>query len=237
MKLYHGTARAALDLILKRGIEPRGRKKRGTHWEKDAPQSCPHAVYLTDTYPLYFAAVASLNATRHRNIGLVVEIDHDLLAEDWFNADEDALEQIGRRKDGLPAHYTPTQRVEHYRDLLTEKQWSYQDSLRALGTCCYLGTITPGTISRIAIIDFQKQPYLRLWALDAQIILGNYRFCAHDYHKMTAWVFGDPEPEASDFAAGLAKARAQLEKESGIERKLAYEEEGRAGITILTEPF
>src|SRR5437868_1267577 len=171
MKLYHGTARAALDLILKRGIEPRERKKRGGHWTDDAPQSCPDAVYLTDAYPVYFAAVASLAAKRHRHVGVVVEVDHDLLVEDWFNADEDALEQLGRRKDGLPAHYTPKQRVEHYRDLLSEQQWSHRDSLKVLGTCAYLGTITPGTISRIAIIDFTKQPYLRHAALDAHIVI------------------------------------------------------------------
>lgn len=228
MKLYHGTSRSALDAILKRGIEPRGSKKRGLHWQKDAPQSCANAVYLTDTYPVYFAAVASMNAARHRDVGIVVEIDHDLLVDDWFNADEDALEQIGRRKDGLPSHYTPKQRVEHYRDLLTEQQWSYNDSLRALGTCCYLGKITPGSISRIAIIDFRKQPYLRHHALDAHIVLANYRFCAHDYRKLTAWVFGDPDPESKDISAAFSRMS---------DRKPAYEEEGREGITILTEPF
>ena len=230
MKLYHGTSQKALDTILRRGIEPR-RRRVGNF--AHTVSSCPAAVYLTDAYPVYFAAVAA----ERTGLGAVLEIDTDLLDTSFLNADEDVLEQVGRRKDNLPADWDMKRRVKHYRDLLPKRWWSWQDSLKAMGTCSYIGTIPVRAITKIARIDFTKQKYLRHAALDASITCMNYRFCAHEYKEMTKWVlegvFSEPvTPDDSDnvvvedVSVWLAQTRLQEKGEP------FYSRQGRDGIEV-----
>lgn len=217
MKLYHGTSAAALPAILEKGIVPRGsRVGNFSH----SVESCPEAVYLTDTYPLYFAALAAAEADSFE--GAIVEIETDLMRDYLFNADEDALEQAGRGgRDGLPKKWTLKRRTKHYRDQLLTTRWDWRASLKAMGTCAYMSTIRPSAITRVIVIDFQQHPRLHLAAIDASISLLNYKFCSTEHRLMTKWVFGDdPEPdEKSVWGDFLGEP--------------AYMKEGRAGIKFV----
>lgn len=67
----------------------------------------------------------------------------------------------------------------------------WQLSLRALGTCAYLGHIYPGSITR-AIRWPHAGSNLRLaFVWDPTITIANQRFCSDRYRALTARLFGD----------------------------------------------
>jgi len=203
LKLYHGTSGERLKAILERGVEPRG-ERMGNFGH--TLESCPDAVYLTDTYPLYFA-VGSIRQTDPKPwIAAVVEIDTGRLDRNLLNADEDVLEQLGRGRDGLPATWEMARRTEHYRDLLKTMRFDWQGSLLDMGTCCHLGTIPVGAITRVATVDVLLNPYVAHAAMQAQVSLPNFAYCSREYRALTRWIFGDDDesdlPPTHDLGGG-----------------------------------
>ena len=93
MRLYHGTAERFLRPILSEGIKPRGRKK--GNW-KHTVESNPHAVYLTNAYPLHFAA----NVANEKEKLAVIEVDTSRLHLLDIVPDEDFMEQATRNGNG-----------------------------------------------------------------------------------------------------------------------------------------
>jgi hypothetical protein len=217
MLLYHGTDAACLAKIEQEGIKPRGRRK--GNWSHTV-RACPQAVYLTDTYPCYFAG-------QHR-IGAVFEVETDELSPFRLNADEDVLAQALKGKDGVPEDLFEATR--YFRRRLPTNQYNYEASLKAMGTCSYIGTIPPEAIKRVAVIDWPKQKSLLWRARDAQISLMNYRFCADDYQCMTRWLFGDEQWEIPPIPTG-ADLNTQMEWRIKY-GKMAFVREGREGITV-----
>lgn len=212
MKLYHGTSAAILPTILERGVIPRGERKGNF---SHSVESSPYAVYLTSTYPIFFAAWAASEDDSHR--GAIVEIETDLLYEGCFNADEEPLEQAGRGKDGLPANWNIKRRTKHYRDRLLTTRWDWRSSLAAMGTCAYLAPIPVKAITRALVVDFKEHPRLHLAALDASTSILNYLFCSNEHRRMTNWVFGDDLGEASDWMAPFGDPPYMQEGRNGIE--------------------
>lgn len=187
MKLYHGTSERPAKLAIESGIEPRGRRK--GNW-RHSVLSRKDAVYLTCAYAMYFA----INAQRNNERAAVIEIDTNLLNPWLLAPDEDAMEQINRKRDDLPSDLTMEQRTKHYRKNLHNYtgrgQW--EASIAGLGNCCYLDTVPAAAITRIAFIDTKKAPTLSMASMDPSISLLNYRFLGNKYRGLTKWLFGDP---------------------------------------------
>jgi hypothetical protein len=189
--LYHGTSLADLGKILSEGLRPRGARA-GNFGHGTA--SHPEAVYLTDTYPAYYAV-----GPGHEG-GAIVEIDVAALDAARLRADEDFLAASS------PGGATPA-KVRRYRDSLPDVLSSWEDSLTGLGTCAYLGTIPPSAFTRVATIDFMRAPGLACAAADMSISLMNFRICGFDHRAMLAWIFGDPEPDTSVPEAAMSFRR------------------------------
>lgn len=189
MKLYHGTSgNIARKIIAGADLLPRRLSKR-SNWT-EAP-SCPDAVYLTNAYPIYFAANHDCRTPA------VLEIETDRLNPFHFAPDEDALEQSHRAHDSLPKGWTLRQRTNYYRNRLR----SYQDgdkwltSLRALGTCCHFGAIPRSAITRVAFIDRDEGIATLFEGVQPLISLANFKFCGERYKALTASLWADPAPE------------------------------------------
>jgi hypothetical protein len=237
MRLYHGTNGAWLDNILRVGLEPRGNRSARNNWKHVAHQSNPHCIYLTDSYAPYFA----FNAARGKNPRCaVIEIETDLLDNTKLIPDEDAWEQLGRKRDDVPG--TMSQRTLYYRSEIdrawrvpryhTDREvlWRFtarddptlppwQVSLRALGTCAYRGAIPTEAITRAV-----KWPHVGgnvglMFVWDPTITLINQRLCGPRYKALTAKLFGDELPgQLSDFDE-MAVARFSPDAIEGLQRR------------------
>lgn len=193
MRLYHGTTEEAALKAMEQGLKPRSFTAKKSNWRL---KSRDDAVYLTDAYALYFA----IGAYGSRKLGrlAVIEVETDRLPLWNLTADEDALEQVGRGRDGLPNGWSMRRRTAHYRRSLEKycDGQAWQSSLRVLGNCAYLGIIGPDAITRVAFIDPKKQQGLVWQAIDPTITLRNYLLVGHRYRSMLAWTFGDAAPAA-----------------------------------------
>lgn len=183
MKLYHGTTGAvARKAIAGQGIQPRRLSKR-SNWT-NCP-SHPDAVYLTNAYPLYFAAQHNVE------VAAVVEVETDRLNPFQLLPDEDALEQNGRGNDGLPGHWTMRQRTVNYRNRLRNfaDGSNWEKSLDCLGTCAHLGVIPPAAITRVAFIHTKDAIALVWEGMQPMISLLNFRYCGDRYKALTASIW------------------------------------------------
>lgn len=216
MKLYHGTTSKIIDKITHNGIIPRSVSKR-SNWKHSVPSN-PKCVYLTDTYPLYFA----IHAARTHGKPTIVEIDTSKLNPFNLFPDEDVLEQAGRNYDNW-THLDMVRRTKIYRkEMFNYGPDAWRKSLNAMGTCAHLGTIPVKAITKIAIIDNEIQPRLCWTAMDASISLMNFKFCATKYKAITNWIFQYPY-ELSDF-----------DKMTQLDRFFEdLDKDGRKGIEII----
>jgi hypothetical protein len=196
VRLYHGTAGENVPAILKRGIKPR-RTTRKNNW-KHSVASHEHAVYLTSAYAGYFAH----QAARTSKLG-IIEIDTDQLDPEQFRPDEDFLEQATR--DGKTSNKelerlkraSMKERTGWFRKHLDEFADAWEDSVKHLGTCCYLGDISPEAITRASVFDYKKNPLVATELLEPTITIANFRFCADRYQALTNWLMGENiDPDA-----------------------------------------
>lgn len=182
MKLYHGTSFEYLEQILKEGIKPRGSKP--SNWSKF--KSRPDMVYLTTTYPFFFARAVEDKSSNDKSV--VFEIESDLLNQESFFPDEDFIYQVlqsqyKKDKKKPPSHLNIKRRLEDY-------QQNWQLSLSGLGNCCYNKTVPLSAIIRYCIVDFSQRKNLSI-SMDPSISLLNHRFCGEEYRKTLSWFFGD----------------------------------------------
>lgn len=186
MKLYHGTRENVAQQAVTKGLEPRG-KKRG-NW-RHTILSRNDAVYLTVCYAMYFA----VNATKENQKAAIVEVDSNKLNPWLLAPDEDTLEQINRGRDKLPGSFDIKKRTQWYRKRLDNYtgrgQW--EASIKALGNCCYLTAIPAEAITRIALIDLNEAPVLKILSMDPTITTMNYYILGRKYRGLTKWIFGD----------------------------------------------
>jgi hypothetical protein len=202
MKLYHGTSERVGKLALAEGLKPRKMVRGSTkgNWTHTVLSNA-NAVYLTDAYPLYFSTQASGKDDRWA----IVEVDTDWLDLARMAADEDAVEQSGRGRDGLPKGWTMRQRTIHYRKII--RQFSWQDSLAAMGTCGYYGAIGRTAITRVAFVAWKGRGDIVSVALDPTITILNYQLIGGKYKAFNRWLMDGIAPVAEDEQAEVMWGR------------------------------
>ncbi len=202
--LYHGTSKYNALAAMSHGLKPRG-KNGQSNWTHSI-ESSPDNVYLTDTYPSYFA----INAIDTNELGqengveaAVLQIDVSRLNLRHLVPDEDVLEQAGRGHDRIEGDMI--RRTRHYRKLVKQYKGTdvWTESLQAMGTCAHIGIIPPEAISRVAFFDIRKAASFTWANMDAMICLANYRFCGSKYRNFNNLLFDLPE-EADTSYAGLS---------------------------------
>jgi len=181
-------------------------------------------VYLTTTYPLYFAHAAAPPGGDM----LVVEVADDLDTSHLF-PDEDYVAQS-------MAHYTQSPVIDFHNGVcanLEDFQEHWTASLENMGTVAYRGAIVPDMITRVAVLDPTKMDRSLLWSmLDPSITPLNHMVRGAFYRGFVAWVFGE-----EDELPHLKEARTSVERfgnkmyEKAVETYTALSAE-RVGITI-----
>ena len=192
------------------GLLPRAVHRR-SNW-RHTVESNRHAVYLTNTYALYYAIQAGDNANAGRIA--ILEIDIDQLEYFQLVPDEDALAAVGRGNDQLPADWTLRQRTRHYRDRLKHYAGKYDVSLDATGTCSYLGTIPATSITMVAFIDYKAAAGPCFIASDAQVSIQNFNLKGASHRAVINWIFNDRLPELTGFDKIMCDDTVQLLKKT-----------------------
>lgn len=189
-RLYHGTSAKLLDRIKEVGLQPRAVSRHKGNWNHTVPSN-RKSVYLTDTYPFHFAAGGG-----RKELGLILEINRDLLIPWKLCPDEDALEQGTRKQEipgGPPLNASMKERTKAYRKLAPLNPQLAQASLETLGTVGYYGTIPFRFVTRYVIIDWTKMDMnMYLNCVDTSVSVLNFRILAERHKAMVRWLFGDP---------------------------------------------
>ena len=171
MILYHGTSAKYLDQILEQGIQPTETTNQNSNWDV---HSAPDRVYLTDTYPLYFAITAAMELDSD---AVIIEVEVD---ESELVPDEDFLAQATRVTSNL------IDDTQYFRDNLYTTEFNYslselaEKSLEGLGTAC-IKCVKPEHIIRYTVIPESDLVGLVLRECDPTITLANHKFCGHGY--------------------------------------------------------
>lgn len=191
--LYHGTSLSAWEAILRSGqMEPRG--EAAGNWSHTV-QSHEAVIYLTSTYPAYFAACA----TPKGGAGVVLEIDVEMLEPATLCCDEDAyaLLDLKRQHADKDVHAL----VEMAKQALPSGIAYAAASLQLMGNCGYQQAIPLSAIRRVVQIDWAANVELAHTALEPVISPQNYRFCGKAYQRLTQWLFDASvtAPEEADF--------------------------------------
>ena len=213
MKLYHGTTTKYLSRILKGGIKPRGATG-NSNWEEFP--SMDNRVYLSSTYPLYFAAAATdLDA---KKAGMAVfEIESKGLDRDRLYPDEDFITQCITHNEGRPLKEVQKEviaKMEGY-------QHHWNDSLEKMGNVSYHGAIPASAITRYATVDHRIRASLTSDSLNPTITIINHAIKGRYYQDFVKWVFGDRKtlPQLEE-----AKSFEALFRETGSEGRKQQEE-------------
>ena len=135
--LYHGTGSASLESILQEGLQPRSKTGVPSHW-KEYP-SKPEFVYLTSTYPVYFAMAVA--GEKDKPVVLKVEVDENQLYPDEDFLAQFASMQLGVALRDLPIDYHPSD----FKDL-----WRY--ALDGSGLVC-TPQVNPESILDYKVLD------------------------------------------------------------------------------------
>lgn len=199
MLLYHGTSESVARRALKEGLRPRSDTGVPSLWERTVPSN-PNVVYLTSSYPGYFAGHAAKDGERWA----IIEVDIDELDEMDLHPDEDALEQGSRQQgetgfdelDALPRS-AMKERTLWFRDNIDLFQDLWERSLEGLGTVGHYGAIPPKAILRVSFYDPKSSPAVTLAAVDTMVSLVNHKFLADRHSRMVSVLMGDSEDPAA----------------------------------------
>lgn len=228
--LYHGTSESAARRAVAEGLRPRGADRPG-NWGGEV-ESNPECVYLTDVYGPYFASHAASGDERWA----VLEIDRRRIDRGLLRPDEDCMEQGRRGLDPEPLRSLPmVARTRHYRERMDAFAYFWPNSLRALGTCGYRGTVPPGAIARVALYDPRAGSPVATGAIDPTITLMNHALCARKYSALTRWFLGDPAnvEEFLMFDTLAPEHRALLAEQITV---AAAALANRRGLEVLARP-
>jgi hypothetical protein len=184
--LYHGTIAAHHNTIVEQGLQPR-ELTGNSNWQGRF-ESSPNAVYLTSTYPTFYAAQA---CTKDSDV-VIYEIDTTLLDPQKFCADEDVIMLWAREEAVKLAGIGELQlalslRLEDHRERM--HLVSAERSLEAMGVCAYLGGIPPQAIRRGLFYTANTAARMILGGLDPVVTLTNFRFFGPDYQQAVRWLF------------------------------------------------
>jgi hypothetical protein len=179
MKLYHGTSTKFLAPTLQHGLRPRA--KRSSNWTENPSRK--DMVYLTTTYPFYFAT-----PTKGDDKAVVFEIDAEKLDKALLYPDEDYVVHVATERSGKPLTEEQRQRVCTDLDLF-QNMW--RKSLAFLGNCAYRGTIPAKAIKRYCLFDAAARPDLAFHFMDTSISLLNHEHQGREHRHVIQWCFGD----------------------------------------------
>jgi hypothetical protein len=182
MKIYHGTDADWLPRILQEGLKPRKMTSK-SNWKEFV--SLPDKVYLTATYPLYFASCVSKS-----RMAAVIEIEIDLLDEHNLYPDEDFISQAYQQADQFKDLSLQLIQDAVKRNLNRFKN-AWKDSIQHMGTVSHKGIIKPDCFTRYAIVDLKRRGQLTCSMLDPTICILNHKIKGQFYKDFVAWVFGD----------------------------------------------
>ncbi len=198
MKLYHGTSSRLLPRILKRGLEPRGKRK--GNWQHTV-DSNPNAVYLTNAYALYYASCAMKT---HRAV--ILEVDTNKLNPFCLAPDEDFLEAVSRKGGQFPhiEGKPMKERVAWFRDRLAWFSVNWEESLKVLGNCTYLGTVPPHAITRYVVLPWDRSRIVAV--CDPTITVMNYTVMGEYYRQLSGFIFGEPVDPDKCISGGIMLA-------------------------------
>jgi len=184
MKLYHGTSLKNFIRILKDGeIRPRPKDDKG-NWGHTYV-SYEGFVYLTDTYPLYYA----YQACKDNDKPVILEIEID---ENCLYPDEDFVRLIVQKQHNVSMENADKIMKEYYIDVHSNKHLAI-DSLERIGTACYYGFIPVEWITRVCVLWDKWVAYNHIDHVVSSVMghavlknkyqpLLNYLFNAAPYH-------------------------------------------------------
>ena len=179
MLLYHGCSSSMLGDALKEGIVPRGDKP--SSW-RELP-SHPGMVYLTDTYPFYYAS-----NSRSKEM-VVFEIDGTMLDESRLFPDEDYLVEIPTEINLQASdEHTPHQAAI---EILKQHQQRWQDSLSCHGTCCHEGTVNPDYFTRYCVVDRVMHFGMLSWFTSPELGIEHHKKQQVFQKQLICLMFGD----------------------------------------------
>lgn len=190
--LYHGTTGSHHSRIMFEGL--RSRSETGhSNWHGKF-ESSAEAIYLTDTYPTFFASQAKVvdDSTNEATNLVIYEIDTYLLDSENFCADEDVLTLWMRDESTKLAFKGETQvalglRLEDRRSQMCKV--SAERSLQALGTCAHISSIPLHAITRGLFYGTSVAAEMILRGLDPVINLTNFEMFGEEYKQAVRWLF------------------------------------------------
>lgn len=191
--LYHGTSLSAWEGILRAGqMVPRG--EAAGNWSHTV-QSHEAVIYLTTAYAAYFAACA----TQEGGVGVVLEIDTEMLEPDALCCDEDAYALLDLKRQHADKDVPAL--VEMAKQSLPSGITYAAASLCLMGNCGYQQAIPLSAVRRVVQIDWAANLELAHTALEPVISPQNYRFFGTAYRRLTQWLFDTvvADPEEADF--------------------------------------
>jgi hypothetical protein len=235
MLLYHGTSERVARKALTEGLWPRALSRAPSLWERTVPSNS-QLVYLTASYPGYFAA----NAAEEGEKWAIIEVDTDLLDEDDLRPDEDAMEQGSRELgetgfeelDALPLG-AMKERTLWFRDNIELFRHLWEKSLEMLGTVGYCGVISPEAITRVGIYDPKSSPGVSMAVIDTMVCLMNHRFLFERHQRMVAVLMGDSTDPG---ALLMHPSMREVMGEEAFSRVRKSVEAVRVEVLINTQP-
>ncbi len=209
-RLFHGTSAHRYASILTRGILPR--EQVGAKSWHGKYESRGDAVYLTSAYPLFFAQVADENAADDH---VIIEIDTTLLDHTLLVADEDVLDFWARSYAKDCVSYEGLSSATKF--VLEDKKAMMQcvtaeRSLRAMGTCAYLGPIPREALTRAVRINIESVCRLVRAGMDPVVSPAAYAVMGAEHEEATRWLF-DPTGPKGSLVEGFSHSRHGLKLE------------------------
>lgn len=236
MNIYHGTNHIYLKNILENGLTPRehklSRNKRKSNWEK-AP-SRNDMVYMSTTYPWYYATLTGELKNNDRKKGVVFEINLDTLDKHNLYPDEDYVWQVMKKA-------IPELKHSYIRDNLEFYQYLWNNSLQQFGCICHKGTIPASAIIRYCILDFTLRADLGFELIQPVLSLDNYYYFGDKYKKLNQWLFGDIDElpfveESKQQMLSMGNVPEEMKKNFRCEESIIFwtkESKDRTGIKVV----
>ena len=214
MALYHGTSSKHLQSIIKYGLKPRG--DQNSNW---STASQKQYVYLTSTYPLYFASQAVSGKQKY----LIIEVDETMVDENYCYPDDDFIWWCYSKQ----AKNRPT--LEEAGKLVQFNQNLWQKSLMMIGCIAYKNNIPFNAIKRILQIDFNKmnsqERMLFLSFIDVSVTPVAFPCRKKSFEKQLGYLFSEKD-EWWDFNSTPDETIAQykaMEDNRNVWSEIIYE--------------
>lgn len=181
--LYHGTSSRFLKNIEKNGLKPRGNQN--SNWSE---ASNKEFVYLTDMYPMLFAAQALEEKNKKEKL-VILEINFLKLNCSNLYPDDDFIYYGMKQKDKKNSIT-----LEQAGSLIQYNQKLWESSLEMFGCVAHKGTISKDCISQIAEIDFRSMDTgVKMWFFglaDVSVVPEAISYRKPVFQKSIEFIFG-----------------------------------------------